>query len=82
VGFERWSTAAVGDRAGLMCNPQIMLLDEPTEGIQPSIVQEIEDTLKRINREKGITVLVVEQRLTLPANSLRSFHHGKRRNRG
>ncbi|MEM9164862.1 MAG: ATP-binding cassette domain-containing protein, partial [Cyanobacteria bacterium P01_F01_bin.4] len=32
---------------GLMCNPKIMLLDEPTEGIQPSIVQEIEDTLRR-----------------------------------
>lgn len=48
---------------GLMCNPKIMLLDEPTEGIQPSIVQEIEDTLKRINREKGITVIVVEQKI-------------------
>ena len=46
---------------GLLSNPKIMLLDEPTEGIQPSIVQEIEDTLKRINREKGITVVVVEQ---------------------
>ncbi|AFZ50042.1 urea ABC transporter ATP-binding subunit UrtE [Dactylococcopsis salina] len=48
---------------GLMCNPKLMLLDEPTEGIQPSIVQEIEETLKRINKEKGITVLVVEQKI-------------------
>ena len=48
---------------GLMCNPKIMLLDEPTEGIQPSIVQEIEDTLRRINHEKGITVIVVEQKI-------------------
>lgn len=48
---------------GLMSNPKIMLLDEPTEGIQPSIVQEIEDTLKRINREKGITLIVVEQKV-------------------
>lgn len=48
---------------GLMCNPKIMLLDEPTEGIQPSIVQEIETTLRRINREKGITVIVVEQKI-------------------
>ncbi len=46
-----------------MCNPKIILLDEPTEGIQPSIVQEIEDTLKRINREKGITVIVIEQKI-------------------
>jgi urea transport system ATP-binding protein len=48
---------------GLMCNPKIMLLDEPTEGIQPSIVQEIEDTLRRINQEKGITIIVVEQKI-------------------
>ena len=48
---------------GLMCEPKIMLLDEPTEGIQPSIVQEIEATLRRINREKGITVIVVEQKI-------------------
>ncbi|NJR65150.1 MAG: urea ABC transporter ATP-binding subunit UrtE, partial [Leptolyngbyaceae cyanobacterium CRU_2_3] len=48
---------------GLMCNPQVMLFDEPTEGIQPSIVQEIEATLRRINAEKGITVVVVEQKI-------------------
>jgi urea transport system ATP-binding protein len=48
---------------GLMSDPQIILLDEPTEGIQPSIVQEIETTLKRINQEKGITVMVVEQKI-------------------
>ncbi|QDZ40069.1 urea ABC transporter ATP-binding subunit UrtE [Euhalothece natronophila Z-M001] len=48
---------------GLMSNPKLMLLDEPTEGIQPSIVQEIEDTLKRINKEKEITVLVIEQKI-------------------
>jgi len=48
---------------GLMCNPTLILLDEPTEGIQPSIVQEIKDTLRRINQEKGITLLVVEQKI-------------------
>jgi len=48
---------------GLMSAPQMILLDEPTEGIQPSIVQEIEATLKRINTEKGITVMVVEQKI-------------------
>lgn len=47
----------------LMCNPKIMLLDEPTEGIQPSIVEEIEGTLRRINQEKGITIVVVEQKI-------------------
>jgi len=58
---------------GLMCNPKLMLLDEPTEGIQPSIVQEIEDTLKRINKEKGITVLVVEQKIDFARQLARKF---------
>ncbi|MDX2100743.1 MAG: urea ABC transporter ATP-binding subunit UrtE [Leptolyngbyaceae cyanobacterium bins.59] len=58
---------------GLMSNPQIMLLDEPTEGIQPSIVQEIEDTLKRINQEKGITVLVVEQKIEFARRLAQKF---------
>ena len=59
---------------GLMCNPKIMLLDEPTEGIQPSIVQEIEDTLKRINQEKGITVIVVEQKIDFARQLARKFY--------
>jgi urea transport system ATP-binding protein len=58
---------------GLMCNPQLMLLDEPTEGIQPSIVQEIEDTLRRINAEKGITVVVVEQKIDFAKQLAQKF---------
>lgn len=58
---------------GLMCNPKIMLLDEPTEGIQPSIVQEIEDTLRRINKEKGITIVVVEQKIEFARKLARTF---------
>ncbi|PNW36204.1 UNVERIFIED_CONTAM: urea ABC transporter ATP-binding subunit UrtE [Euhalothece sp. KZN 001] len=58
---------------GLMCNPKLMLLDEPTEGIQPSIVQEIEETLKRINKEKGITVLVVEQKIDFARQLAQKF---------
>ena len=58
---------------GLMCDPQIMLLDEPTEGIQPSIVQEIDATLKRINRVKGITLLVVEQKIDFAKQLAQKF---------
>jgi len=58
---------------GLMCNPKIMLLDEPTEGIQPSIVQEIEDTLRRINKEKGITIVVVEQKIEFARKLAQKF---------
>jgi urea transport system ATP-binding protein len=58
---------------GLMCNPKIMLLDEPTEGIQPSIVAEIEDTLRRINEDKGITIVVVEQKIEFARQLAKKF---------
>lgn len=44
-------------------NPDLLLLDEPSEGIQPSIVQQITDDIARINEEFGVTVLFVEQNL-------------------
>jgi urea transport system ATP-binding protein len=47
----------------LMGNPRLLVLDEPTEGIQPSIVLEIEAAVKQIVRETGISVLLVEQHL-------------------
>ncbi len=47
----------------LALEPRILLLDEPTEGIQPNIVREIGDIILRLNREEGITVLLVEQKL-------------------
>jgi urea transport system ATP-binding protein len=56
-----------------MSEPQMILLDEPTEGIQPSIVQEIEATLRRINTEKGITVMVVEQKIDFAKQLAQKF---------
>lgn len=47
----------------LMSEPKMILLDEPTEGIQPNVVMEIADILKRIAEETGITIAVVEQNL-------------------
>ncbi len=47
----------------LMGEPKMILLDEPTEGIQPNVVAEIADTLKKIAKETGITIAVVEQNL-------------------
>jgi branched-chain amino acid transport system ATP-binding protein len=44
-------------------NPRLVLLDEPTEGIQPSIVEEIAETLSRLKDQLGLTVLLVEQNL-------------------
>ncbi len=43
--------------------PRLLLLDEPTEGIQPNVVQQIEDALRRIRRELGVTIVIVEQYL-------------------
>jgi len=47
----------------LVLEPKLLILDEPTEGIQPNLVHEIGDLLLRLNREMGLTVLVVEQKL-------------------
>jgi branched-chain amino acid transport system ATP-binding protein/urea transport system ATP-binding protein len=47
----------------LVGEPDLLLLDEPSEGIQPSIVQEISKAVRRIAAEKGLTVLLVEQNL-------------------
>jgi urea transport system ATP-binding protein len=47
----------------LIGRPKLLLLDEPTEGIQPSIILEIEAAVKRIVQTTGIAVLLVEQHL-------------------
>lgn len=47
----------------LTTRPKILLLDEPTEGIQPSIVMQIEEALKHVSKELDVAVLLVEQYL-------------------
>ena len=47
----------------LVLDPSLLILDEPTEGIQPNIVQEIGEIINRLKNELGITVLLVEQKL-------------------
>lgn len=47
----------------LISEPQLVLLDEPTEGIQPSIIDEIIDLLKDLRRKRGIAIVLVEQNL-------------------
>jgi urea transport system ATP-binding protein len=47
----------------LVTDPQLLILDEPTEGIQPNIVAEIGGIINRLNQEIGLTVLLVEQKL-------------------
>jgi len=47
----------------LVLEPKLLILDEPTEGIQPNIVHEIGDIVLKLNKEEGLAVLLVEQKL-------------------
>jgi len=52
----------------LVLEPKLLILDEPTEGIQPSIIKEIGNVIKQLNSEFGMTVLIVEQKLPFVRN--------------
>jgi urea transport system ATP-binding protein len=58
----------------LLTNPSILLLDEPTEGIQPNIIDLIGDTLLKIKKEGKISILLVEQYLDFCLNVGDSFY--------
>lgn len=49
----------------LIGNPHLLLLDEPSEGIQPNIVAQIGESLRRLNEEENLTIIVVEQNVRL-----------------
>ncbi len=49
----------------LVVDPKLLILDEPTEGIQPNIVREIGDIIKGLTHDIGLTVLLVEQKLPI-----------------
>jgi urea transport system ATP-binding protein len=57
----------------LAADPRIILLDEPNEGIQPSIVEEIEAIIIRLNREVGLTVVLVEQNVAFARQASHCF---------
>ena len=57
----------------LSLSPKLLILDEPTEGIQPNIVHEIGDIILRLNQEKGLTILLVEQKLPFAKRVAQSF---------
>jgi urea transport system ATP-binding protein len=57
----------------LAADPKIILLDEPNEGIQPSIVEEIEAVIIRLNREVGLTVVLVEQNVSFARQASHCF---------
>jgi urea transport system ATP-binding protein len=57
----------------LLTNPKIMLLDEPTEGIQPNIVEQIEEAIITLNKRHGITIMLVEQDISFARRASDSF---------
>jgi len=58
----------------LVGEPRLLILDEPTEGIQPNIVQQIGEVVVELNRSQGLTVLLVEQKLPFARRVASRFH--------
>ncbi len=57
----------------LLTDPKILLLDEPTEGIQPNIVEQIEHVLLTLNRDQGMTIVLVEQNVAFARRASKRF---------
>ncbi len=57
----------------LVLEPELLILDEPCEGIQPSVVSDIGAVLQRLNQEFGLTVLLVEQKLKFATSVAERF---------
>ena len=53
--------------------PKLLLLDEPTEGLQPSVVEEIDEIIKQISIDQTCAVLLVEQNLDFVRNTMQDF---------
>ena len=57
----------------LATDPSVLVLDEPTEGIQPNIVEDIEKAIVALNREHGLTIILVEQKIRFARTAAHRF---------
>jgi urea transport system ATP-binding protein len=57
----------------LATDPSILVLDEPTEGIQPNIVEDIEKAIISLNRDHGLTIILVEQKIRFARTAAHRF---------
>ena len=58
----------------LVTQPKLLVLDEPTEGIQPNVITQIGDVITRLTEEKGMTILLVEQYADFVRKFAHTFH--------
>ncbi|WP_345785717.1 urea ABC transporter ATP-binding subunit UrtE [Pelagicoccus sp. SDUM812002] len=58
----------------LLLKPKLLILDEPTEGIQPSIIDQIEDAIYAIRKQGEMSVILVEQYIDFARNACESFY--------
>ena len=69
--FQKGGTLSGGQQEmlaiarAIIGGPEVLLLDEPSDGVQPSIIEEIGERILTLNRDRGLTVLVVEQNIDL-----------------
>ncbi len=57
----------------LATDPSVLLLDEPTEGIQPNIVEDIERSITNLNRVHGLTIILIEQKIRFARSAAHRF---------
>ena len=58
----------------LLSNPKLLILDEPTEGIQPSIIDQIEDAIHLLKKQSGLSIILVEQYLDFAKAACDDFY--------
>jgi branched-chain amino acid transport system ATP-binding protein len=84
--FERAGRLSFGQQKllefamALMCEPKLLLLDEPTAGINPTLINGLIDRLQRANKELGVTLLVIEHNMRVIMNlaqHITCLAHGK-----
>ncbi|WP_370402142.1 ABC transporter ATP-binding protein [Sulfitobacter sp. JB4-11] len=77
---QETSTQSGGERQmvsvgrALMTSPSLLLVDEPTIGLSPKVCTEIAETLRRLNRENGLTILITEQNINFAMELATEVH--------
>ena len=77
---QETSTQSGGERQmvslgrALMSSPRLLLVDEPTIGLAPKVCKEIAETLRKLNKEEGLTILITEQNINFALELAKQIH--------